>query len=252
MPGQLSLDAVLRMLRPMFSLSVAVFAGPLDALLSLINAGELDSTAVPVGEIVRQYALYRATGDGSPGETADFIALAARLAFLKSCGLLPRPAPPPPPEEQPPVDMTEILEEYRLFKEAAGALRAREEAGLRSFPRLAQPPSVPAGPGLSQVTLDRLAAIVRDVLARHVAPEQDIVPRESVTVRERLEHLERLLAHEGRVSFTAFIAASRSRLEVVVAFMAVLELIRQGRVEAQQPSPFGDIMILAVQVVVNR
>ena len=229
----------------MFSLSVSAFEGPLDALLGLFERGELDPAGVPVATIVGQYARYRAEGGGSASESAEFVALAARLMLVKSRALLPRPAPLPPPEEEP-ADLELVLAEYRRFKEAAGALREREETGLRSFPRLAPPPVLPPGTGLSHVTLQRLAAIVRDVLARQEEePAADLVQRETVTIRQKVEQLEGLL-REGRVSFTAFISASRSRLEVVVGFMAVLELVRRGLAVAEQPAPFGDIFISAV------
>ena len=226
----------------MFSLTVAVFEGPLDALLGMVDRGELDAGVVPVTEIVRQYALYRVGGGGTAAETADFVALAARLVLVKSRALLPRPAPPPEPEEAP-VDLEGLLAEYRRFKSAAFTLREREEALLRSFPRLAPPPPIAPGPGLSNVTLQRLAAIVRDVLARQADPPAGVVEREPVTIRQKIEQLEAILLRDRRTSFTAFITASRSRLEVVVSFMAVLELIRRGRAAAEQPEPFGDIVI---------
>ena len=231
----------------MFSLAQPAFEGPLDVLLGMVERGEIEATGVSVAALVRQYALYRAAERGQAAETAEFIALAARLMVLKSRALLPRPVPLPPPEE-PPADLELVLAEYRRFKQAAGALREREESGLRSFPRLAPPPSIAPGPGLSHVTLQRLAAIVRDVLARQAAPPAGVVVRETVTIREKVEHLEALLLAAGRVSFTAFISASRSRLEVVVGFMAVLEIVRRGRAEAEQPAPFGDIIIVAVPV----
>jgi segregation and condensation protein A len=231
----------------LFSLSLAVFDGPLDALLGLVDRRELDPGALPITEIVRQYAFYRAGGGGTAAETADFIALAARLVFVKSRALLPRPAAPPEPDEAA-VDLDELLAEYRRFKVAAVSLREREEALLRSFPRLAPPPTIAPGPGLSHVTLQRLAAIVRDVLARQVDPPEGMLEPETVTIRQKIEQLESHLLREGRVSFTAFITASRSRLEVVVSFMAVLELIRRHRASAEQPEPFGDIVITLVAV----
>lgn len=235
----------------MFSLAVSVFEGPLDGLLGLVDRGELDAGGIPVASIVVQYARYRAAGGGSAAESSEFIALAARLMLVKSRALLPRPAPPAPPEEEP-ADLEAVLAEYRRFKEAAGALKEREESGLRSFPRLAPPPTLPPGTGLSNVTLQRLAAIVRDVLARKDEPAAGVVERETVTIREKVKQLQVLLERDGRVSFTAFISASRSRIEVVVGFMAVLELVRRGRAEAEQPAPFGDIFIRAVVAMAER
>jgi len=233
----------------MFSLSLTAFDGPLDVLLGMVERAELDATTLPIAEIVRQYLLYRATDDCAPAETAEFLALATRLMVLKSQALLPRPAPLPAVEDDP-VDLELVLAEYRRFKSAAGALRQREETGLRSFPRLAPPPVLPPGTGLSHVTLTKLAAIVQDVLARRSEPEVIVVVREPVTIREKVEQLLGVLARDGRVSFTAFITAGRSRVEVVVAFLAVLEVVRRGRATAEQPAPFGDIYISALDVAV--
>lgn len=229
----------------MFSLALGIFAGPLDVLLGLVERAELDVATVPLAEVVRQYLLYRAEQQPHADETAEFIAFAARLMVHKSRALLPRPTPPPPPDE-PPVDLELIMAEYRRFKAAADALRERVENGWRSYPRLAPPPAIPPTNGLSQVTLQRLAAIVRAVLAQQVEPAVGEVAPEPVTIREKVEELEALLARDGRVSFTAFIGAARSRVEVVVAFLAVLELVRRGQVVADQPAPFGDIVIEAV------
>src|SRR5262249_9191156 len=149
--------------------------------------------------IVGQYLRYRIDAGGRADETAEFVALAARLMLLKSRALLPRP-PAPPPVEEPPADLELGLAEDRPFKEGAGAPREPQEAGLRSFPRLAPPPLIPAGPGLSHVTLQRLAKIVQDVLARRKDEPAIELPRETVTLRETIEELDALLARDGQVS----------------------------------------------------
>ena len=233
----------------MFSLSLLVFTGPLDVLLSMVERAELDPTTLPIAEVVRQYLLYRAAQGHGPEETADFLAMASRLMVLKSEALLPRPAAPPAAEEEL-VDLEAALAEYRRFKSAAGALREREESGLRSFPRLAPPPELPPGTGLDHVTLAKLATIVREVLTRRSEPAGGVVVREPVTIRDMVDRLLALLTQDGRVSFTAFISAGRTRIEVVVAFLAVLEVVRRGRARAEQPAPFGDIYISPVDVAI--
>jgi segregation and condensation protein A len=234
----------------MLSLSLSVFTGPLDVLLGMVARAELDPTTVPIADVVRQYLLYRASQDHAPEEAADFVAMASRLMVLKSEALLPRPAPPPAVEDEP-VDLEDVLAEYRRFKTAAGALREREESGLRSFPRLAPPPELPPGTGLDHVTLTKLATIVQDVLTRRPEPAVGVVAREPVTIRDMVERLLALLTQDRRVSFTAFISAGRSRIEVVVAFLAVLEVVRRGRARAEQPAPFGDIYISSVNAAIS-
>jgi segregation and condensation protein A len=233
----------------MFSLALTVFAGPLDVFLGMVERAELDPAGLPIAEVVRQYLLYRAAEGGAPAETAEFLALASRLMLLKSQALLPRPAPPPPVEEEP-VDLELVLAEYRRFKSAAGALREREETGLRSFPRLAPPPEPPPSAGLSTVTMAKLATIVQEVLSRRPELPNSVVPREPVTIRAMVEQLLSRLHRDGRVSFTAFISVGRTRVEVVVAFLAVLEVVRRGRAIAEQLSPFGDIEITPLDVAV--
>lgn len=227
------------------SLTLSIFDGPLDVLLAAVEGGDLDAARVPVAAVVIQYLRYRAEVGAAAGETAEFVGMAGRLMLLKSRALLPRP-PAPVPAEEPPADLALVLAEYRRFKDAAAVLRDREEEGLRTFARLAPPPQLPPGTGLSQVTLDRLVAIVRDVLARQTPEPAATVPRETVTVREKIGQLDALLTARGRLSFVEVISASRSRIEVVVAFMAVLELVRRGRAVAEQSERFGDIWIAAL------
>lgn len=235
------------------SLTLSIFDGPLDALLTAVEGGDLDVARVPVAAVVIQYLRYRAECDagavpaevGTAAETAEFVGMVGRLMLLKSRALLPRP-PAPAPVEEPAADLEVVLAEYRRFKEAAAALRDREEEGLRTFARLAPPPQLPPGTGLNQVTLDRLVAVVRDVLARQTHEPAATVARETITVREKIAELDALLAARGRLSFVEVISASRSRIEVVVAFMAVLELVRRGRAVAEQSERFGDIWIAAL------
>lgn len=216
-----------------------LFDGPLDALLGMVERGEIDPTEIAIVAVVRQYIALRIE-HLDPALTADSIAMTARLMVLKSRALLPKPPPADPLEED--VETVQaLLDEYRRFKAAASTLREREESGLRSFPRLAPPPSIPPGPGLSTVTLDRLAVLVQRALARITAEEVETVEREPITIRQKLDELEAILARDGVVSFAGFISGSVSKIDVVVGFLAVLELIRRGRAEAHQSELFGDI-----------
>lgn len=232
-----------------FHVKLSRFEGPLDLLLALVERRELDVTAIAVVDVVDQYLAYlRSDTRIDPDLLADFVALGARLIYLKSLALVPRPAPlvvQDAESQDAAEDLAAVLHEYRRFKAAAEAFRAREQAGLRSFPRLVPIPPQPPAPGLNGVTLERLLVIVQEALRRRPPDPPATVPQETVTVRDRLGALERLLSRDGRLSFTAFIAASRTRIEVVVGFMAVLELIKSGRAAAVQAEPFGDIELIA-------
>lgn len=234
----------------MFELKLPVFEGPLDLLLHLIEKEELDITAVSLVQVADQYLAHLQSMEAiSLDALADFVAIGAKLIYLKSRALLPRPEAEE--EEEPSLEeagreLTEMLQEYRRFKEVAGALRAIEDEGLRAYPRVAPPPDVPLPTGLKKVTLDRLMELFQEALRRQPAAPP-AVERERVTVRQKIEEIESRLRSAGRLSFRSFIAVCRSRIEVIVSFLAVLELIKALRLVAEQEELFGDIALVAVE-----
>ena len=230
---------------PEFALRLPAFEGPLDLLLHLIERRELHVTAVSLLEVTEQYLAHLRAGDRiDVARLAEFIAIGARLLLLKSRALLPRP-----PEEEDGAEeedaeaLVAALREYKRYRDIAGELRSRGDAG-RSYRREAPPPERPPGSGLDGVEVEALAAVFRGVLERFAAEQASQappVPRERVRLRERIELLVARLEEERRLSFRRLLEGSRSRLQVVVDFLAVLELIKAGFVEATQSVPFGDI-----------
>ena len=128
----------------------------------------------------------------------------------------------------------------------------RQDEGLRAYPRLAPPPDVPLPSGLNKVTLDRLLALFREAFNRLPAEPSIGIERSAVTVRQKLEEIEAALKRTGRLSFRGLVSACRSRVEVIVSFMAVLELIKNLRVSAEQEELFGDIALVALENPVPR
>jgi len=245
----MTLDAAQIPANQAFKFQLPVFEGPLDLLLYLIEREELDITAVSLVQVTGQYLSYLHAGEQIDADAlAEFIAVGARLLYLKSRALLPRPPSDDEGLEELGDDLVQRLREYRRFKEAAAALRAIEEQGLRAYPRLAPPPSLPLPTGLDGVTLDLLTSIVRQVLERKPEePPEVVVPREVVTVEQKIAELSTALREHKRLSFRAFISASRSRVEVIVAFLAVLELIKALLLRAEQDALFGDINLVALE-----
>lgn len=234
----------------MYQLRLAQFDGSLDLLLALVERAELDVTSLLLVEVVGQYSTYlRSHAPPDPAEVAEFVAIAARLMLLKSRALLPRAPAANDDAERIETDreiIAELLAQYARFKQVAGGFREREVSGLRSFPRPASPlpAPLPPPPLPASVTLDRLVAIVQETLRRSPPPSPASTPRHTVTIREQVELLCRQLAAEGQVSFRDHIGRCRDRLEIVVAFMAVLELIKLGAAIARQQTPFGDILLV--------
>jgi len=233
---------------PSFQLQLAVFEGPLDLLLYLIDKNELDITAVSLVQVTDQYLSYlRSAHQIDAAALAEFIAIGARLIYMKSKALLPQPQPEGE-EEDFGEDLVRQLREYKRFKEAAAHLREIEESGMRAYPRLAPPPSLPLPTGLDGVTLDTLLRIVQEVLERQPdEPPEIVVERHEVTVADKVAALSEQLGRGRRVSFRAFISSCRSRVEVIVAFLAVLELIKGLMLRAEQDKLFGDISLVAAE-----
>jgi segregation and condensation protein A len=228
-----------------FTLSIGVFDGPLDLLLQLIERRELDITTVSLARVADLYLAHvRSLEAVDPYDLADFIAVAAKLLLIKSTVLLPRPPPGPEVEEvEDPTDLTARLLEYQAIKEAAGALREREEAGLRSYPRLAPlaPPPAPlrreaGAPGDLVRALERLAR-----LAITRTPDETVA-REPFSISDKMALLRECTGRGEWLSFLTLLSTG-SRSEVVATFLAILELFRLGEIDARQDDRFGDIWI---------
>ena len=235
-------------------LTLPYFEGPLDLLLHLIEREELDITSVALVAVADQYMqMLRQNDQLNVDALADFIWIGARLLLIKSRALLPKPpAVDGEQEEEDPADeLARQLIEYKLFKEAAGNMRAIETAGLHSYPRIAPPPELPPPPGLDGVTLDLLREMVEVALTRKPADKEQhhhaVIRPHKFTVREKITYLREKLAAEGRVSFRGVIEACATRMEIIVSFMAVLELIKSRVLEAEQDATFADIMLVPAE-----
>jgi len=234
-----------------FQIRLPVFEGPLDLLLHLLEKEELDITTVSLVQVTDQYLSHvHSLEETNIDVLADFVAIGAKLLLLKSRALLPQElgAPEEGEEEDIGEELTRLLIEYRRFKEAASALREREDQGLRSYPRLGVAPDVPLSLGLERVTLRKLSRIFREALQRLPLEEEGgTIDRQRVSVRDKVEEILAALVESGQVSFRQLVSACRSRLEVVVSFLAVLELMKSSRLRAEQSELFGDIRLVALE-----
>jgi segregation and condensation protein A len=231
-----------------YEVRLAVFEGPLDLLLHLIEREELDITKVSLAQVTDQYLEYLSLLEEINAEIlADFLVIAAKLLLIKSEMLLPRPPRVPGEEEEDIGDeLARQLIEYKKFKDAALELRQREEMGLRAYVRIAPPPKLERPLDLGDVSLSDLAEAVQralDVRPRLPSVSEVVAPF-TITVAEKMALIEEKLKRQQQVSFNRLLAQAASRLEIVVTFMAVLELIKLKGIEVQQEHLFGEIVIL--------
>jgi segregation and condensation protein A len=246
--------------RSSFQPRLPVFEGPLEVLLRLVERQELAITEVSLAAVADQFLAHLDTlPDRDPALLAEFAAVASRLLLLKTRVLFPRQphAPAEDDAEEDEDDLVRRLQEYRRVKEAAAALAARDAAGLRAYEPLAAPAPqsleaevtlAPARPG------DLIRAVQRRLARLPAAPRLLALPPR-ISVGEMVERIAARLraGRRGEVRFSDLVARlvpARGQLDrgdIVTVFMAILELVRRRQAEAHQPTPFGDIVVLATR-----
>ena len=233
----------------MLAVTTPIFEGPLDLLLHLIEREDLDITKVSLIQVTDQYiAALRAQEQLDLRALADFVAVGARLIYLKSRALLPR-SPDEMTEddleaEAIATDLTAQLEEYRAYKNAASYLRQLEDASHHSYTRLAPPPEEWLPTGLEKVTIKKLMSALAKALERlPAAPEPERLQRQLINIATRRFNLMGEVRRYGRISFARLIADCQTRLEAIVTFMAILDLLKTEDLRAEQESAFGEIVL---------
>lgn len=221
-----------------------VFEGPLELLLALVEREEVDIFKVSLSNVTDAYLAEVAAREvPDTREMAEFLWMAARLLLLKSVRLLPGEAPT---DEETELlgwedEVRQRLEEYRAYKEIAGELLERAQQETFSFPPPARP--VEAGGQEEPLDVDLLVVAFKSVLAR-IPPRPVVVHGRTWTLQEKLELITARLA-EGPIELTALLLESEDRLEAVVTFVAVLELLRRARIRVHQKERFGPIQVEA-------
>ena len=229
-----------------YTVRLPVFEGPLDLLLHLIEERELDITKVSLAEVTNQYLEYISQLDQlEPEKLADFLVIAAKLLLIKSRMLLPQPPAEPDDEDEDVGDeLVRRLIEYRRFKSAAQQLRFREEQGLRAHARLVPPPHPERTVSLESVSLDALLEAVRQAMVSQTTSSADeVVAPVRISLPEKIAHMESLLTQHRHFSFNRVLEQATSRMEIIVTFLALLQLMKRRRVLVEQRKLFGDIVV---------
>lgn len=227
-----------------YKVQTPVYEGPLDLLLNLIERAELDITAVSLASVTDQYLAHIQNLERMiPDEISAFLVIAAKLVQIKSEALLPRPPERETGEEDPGESLVEQLKLYKRYKEIAAWLEDRQSKNLRTFLRVAPPPKVEPKLDLSNLTLEKLLAAAETAFAREKAkkPLGAIITAPKVTIREKIDLITKTLKNIQRATFSGLIADKATRVEIVVTFLALLELVKRYRVTAKQEVLFGDI-----------
>jgi segregation and condensation protein A len=232
-----------------YQVNLEVFRGPLDLLLFLVKRNEVDIFDIPVARLTEQYLEYLGLIEMIDVEHAgDFLVMAATLMEIKSKLLLPHGDDPDAQEADPRLELVRQLIEYKKFKDAANLLEAQAERQLSRLARQEMEPAFqpdPAQQPLRQVELwDLVSAfgrLMRETLA--LQPQQIIVDQTPMQVH--MDWILQQLDRQPRLAFSALFTAPYQRSRLVGLFLAILELIRAGRIAAEQGEVFGELWISA-------
>ncbi len=228
-----------------YHITLPAFDGPMDLLLHLIKEHELDIYDIPIHKITREYLAYLELMRALNLEVAgDFLVMAATLMQIKSRMLLPVEPSKEQEEEDPRAELVRRLLEYKMFKEAAERLSGLEKEHGRLLTR-SVPDDAKGGDEehLMEVTLFGLLSAFKDVLIQTQESMTTELVRPEITVTQKINDIMDSLQESGEAFFKPIIAACSSKLERIVAFLAVLELVRLKLVRAFQRGPFDEIRL---------
>lgn len=226
---------------------VQLFEGPLDLLLHLIKKNEVDIYDIPIAKITEQYIEYLEFMKVLNLQFAgEYLVIAAELSLIKSKMLLPKPVIEEE-EEDPRAELVRRLIEYQVYKDAAGDLVARDVLGRDVFKReyvdnsFDQPEEVELIP----VDLWSLIEAFRDFYKRrsYLWAEEISYEAESMSIEDKIEQVIMRLKSRPQMKFDELFDECSSRFDLVLTFLALLELARSENVEVVQDSPESSILI---------
>ena len=235
-----------------------VFEGPLDLLLHLIDKNKIDIYDIPIVEITNQYMDYiRAMEREDLNVMSEFLVMAATLLDIKCRMLLPKEVKEDGEEEDPRQELVEQLLEYKMYKYMSYELRDREAEGQRAFYRAPDLPEevkeyvepIDMDALLGDLTLAKLNSIFQDVIRRQADKIDPVrstfgkIEKETVTLSQRMEDIRTFARKSRRFSFRELLTSQKSRTQIVVTFLAVLQMMKEGSIRTEQEQPFDDILI---------
>lgn len=235
-----------------------VFEGPLDLLLHLIDKNKIDIYDIPIVEITAQYMEYiRGMQKEDLNVMSEFLVMAVTLLDIKCKMLLPKEVNEDGEEEDPRQELVEQLLQYKMYKYMAYELKDRH---LNADQVLYKAPTVPAevmeyvepvdiGRLLADLTLKQLNQVFQDVMKRKedkidpVRSKFGKIEKEEVPLPLKLSYVENYARSHKKFSFRQLLEQQKSKMHIVVTFLAVLELMKLGTIRVEQEEICGDIMI---------
>ena len=238
-----------------------VFEGPLDLLLHLIDKNKIDIYDIPIVEITNQYMEYiQAMEKSDLNVMSEFLLMAATLLDIKCRMLLPKEVNEEGEEEDPRQELVEQLLQYKMYKYMSYELRDRQVEGERI---LYKEPTIPEEVKdyeepvdldelLGDLTLTKLNQIFRDVIKKQgdkidpVRSKFGKIEKEEVTLPEKMDYVENYARTHKKFSFRTLLEDQCSKTQIVVTFLAILEMMKTGKIKIEQEQLFDDILITSM------
>jgi segregation and condensation protein A len=220
------------------------FEGPLDLLLHLIRRDKINIYDIPISHITKEYLSYIEVMQELRLEVAgEFFVMAATLMRIKAQMLLPR-RPDEEDEEDPREELVRNLLEYRKFKEAASHFAEKESDRRMVFTRPApNPPDDAQAPSLMEVSIFDLVDAFKKVMDDLKKQISYRIEKESYTVEEKITLIRDKLDSNSEILFTELFSGSTDRMEIIVTFLAILEMVKYGDLSARQMTAGGDVWV---------
>lgn len=234
------------------------FEGPLDLLLHLIEKNKVNIYDIPIVEITDQYMEYIRELEGQTLDVmSEFLVMAATLLDIKSRMLLPPEVTEEGEEIDPREELVQKLLEYKMYKFMSYELRERQEdAAFHLYKEPTIPEEVKAYREpvdieklLNGVTLAKLHTVFRDIMKRQenridpIRSKFGNVQKDEVDLSETMQFVERYIIEKGECMFHEILTLRHGRLYMIVTFLTLLQLMKEGIVEVEQPETFADIRI---------
>jgi segregation and condensation protein A len=228
-----------------YKISTDVYEGPLDLLLYLIEQAELDITKLSLARVTDQYLRHlQSIPQGDPTEVSAFLVIAAKLVLIKSFILLPSsPDIETGDEEDLGDQLARQLIEYKKYKEKALWLKRLQDQGMRNYYRVAPPPKIIEKLDMRGLNVYDLVDIMLEIYFQNedVTALSDVVTITTLTLKNRINDIVNIFRRHQTQSFSELLPTNFSRLDLVVTFLAILELIKNQSLSATQDQLFSNI-----------
>ena len=229
------------------------FRGPMDLLLWLVKHNEVDLHDIPIAVILDQYLAYLGVIQYLDVEAAgEFLVTAATLMEIKSRLLLPRPPEAEAEDDDPRLELVKKLIEYKKYKEAAALLEEHADRQATRLPRLPseRPVFDPAAQPLRKVELWDLVSAFGRLMRETIALQPKQIVMDETPIQVHMDRILDRLRQAGRLSFADVFTPPHTRGRLLGIFLAILELIKGRKIEAEQPEAFGEVwLVLAPPII---